>query len=156
MPRRQRVDSIKAHQVIAAESVKTIAPPAHLPLEIDDMPFWNSVLGEFARSEWTAHQLELAAMLARTMSDVERNQRLLRSEGEVVVTERGQPVPNSRLAALRMQMTNVLAYRRSLGVHARAKDGEARDVGKRRAQTKAVEAEVTAGLDDFIARPTVN
>lgn len=156
MPRRQRVDSIKAQQVIVAKVSRIIDPPAHLPLQAGDVPFWESVLGEFARTEWTAHQLELAAMLARTMADVERNQMLIRSEGEVVMTERGQPVPNPRLAALRMQMTNVLAYRRSLGVHARGKDGEARDVAKRRAQTKAIEAEVTAAVDDFIARPTVN
>ena len=30
------------------------------------MPFFASVIDEFARSEWTAHQLEIAAMLART------------------------------------------------------------------------------------------
>ena len=156
MARRQRVDSIKAQQVIAAKVTRSVDPPLHLPLEAGDIPFWESVIGEFARTEWTAHQLELAAMRARTMADCERNQMLIRSEGEVVVTERGQQIPNPRLAALRMQMTNVLAYRRSLGVHARGKDGETRDIAKRRVQTKAIEADVTAAMDDFIARPTVN
>lgn len=154
--KKKRIDSASEQVRVMMQATKQIHPPSTVPLDDSDMPFFANVIEEFARSEWTSHQLELAAMLARTMADVERNQKLLRAEGEVTITERGQPVPNPRLAALRMQMTNVLAYRRSLGVHARAKDGEARDVGKRRAQTKAVEAEVTAALDDFIARPTVN
>jgi hypothetical protein len=37
------------------------------------------VIAEFAKSEWTAHQLEIAAMLARTMADLNREQMALRT-----------------------------------------------------------------------------
>jgi hypothetical protein len=56
--------------------------------------FFANVIAEFARSEWTAHQLEIAAMLARTMADLNREQMLLREEGAVMMTERGTPVVN--------------------------------------------------------------
>ena len=155
MARRQRVDSIAAAVTVAAAADKQIDPPAHVPLAAGDMPFWASVIAEFARADWTAHQLEVAAMLARNMADAARNQNLLRSEGEVVLTASGTPTANPRLAALRMQTTNVLAFRRTLAIHARAQGGEARDVAKRKSQAKTVESQVRAGLDEFIARPTV-
>src|SRR3546814_15587573 len=61
-----------------------------------DWPFWHSVIAEFARSEWTDHQLEMAAMLARAMADLEREQYGLRAEGSVMTSERGTPVEIGR------------------------------------------------------------
>ena len=48
---------------------REIAPPGHVRLQDEDWPFWHSVLAEFARAEWTDHQLELAAFLARDMAN---------------------------------------------------------------------------------------
>lgn len=156
MPRRQRTDSIAEQVRVAQAAAAEIVPPAHVPLTDSDMPFWRSVVKEFARADWTDHALELAAMLARNMADAERNQHLLRQEGEVVATANGTPTPNPRLAALRMQTTNVLAYRRSLALHARARDGENRQAATRKDAAKRIEAKVTAADDDFIARPTAH
>lgn len=130
---------------------RAIQPPSNVPLDARDMPFFASVIDEFARSEWTAHQLEIAAMLARTMSDMEQEQRALRVEGSVLATERGTPVVNPRKTVVQMHASTILSYRRSLQLHARAQGGEARDVAKRRGIAKGVEGD--APEDDLLARP---
>lgn len=146
-PRRQRVDSVAAAVAIASGARREVAPPSHVPLDDCDWPFWHSVVAEFARSEWTEHQLELAAMLARDMANLERNQRLLREEGEVMQTERGTPVVNPRKTVVQSTQGGILSMRRSLALHARAQGGEARDVAKRRDIAKGVEADAASGDD---------
>lgn len=152
MARRQRVDSIAATVAIVQAANSEIVAPPHVPLTDDDRPFWASVIAEFARSEWTAHQLELAAMLARTMTDLDREQRLLREEGSVSMTDRGTPVVNPRKAIIQMHAATILSFRRSLSLHARAKDGEAETIGPRRAAAKKAEKAARSGSDDLIPR----
>jgi hypothetical protein len=151
-PRRQRVDSLTGAVRVMAAATRTIEPPSNVPLDQCDMGFFASVLAEFARSEWTAHQLELAAMLARTMADLAHEQRELRLEGSVSKTDKGTPVVNPRKTVVQMHASSILSFRRSLSLHARAQGGEARDVAKRRGQAKAVEADNPLD-DDLLARP---
>lgn len=129
---------------------RELAPPGHVRLQDEDWPFWHSVIAEFARAEWTDHQLELAAFLARDMANLEREQFELRREGSVVATERGTPVVNPRKAVVQATASTILSMRRSLSLHARAQGGEAREVGKRKAIGKAVESE-SGGLDRLLA-----
>ena len=151
MARKPRIDSTAAAVSVARDAQKQINPPSNVPLDARDLPFFASVIAEFARSEWTAHQLELAAMLARTMADLEQDQRLMRVEGPVMATEKGTPVVNPRKTVIQMNASIILSYRRSLSLHARAQGGEARDVGKRRGMVKETEGEM--GGDDLLARP---
>lgn len=151
-PRRQRVDSATGAVAIMSAAAAPINPPSNVPLSDGDMAFFASVIAEFARSEWTAHQLELAAMLARTMADLEREQRDLRNEGSVVTTEKGTPVVNPRKAVVQMHASSILSFRRSLSLHARAQGGEARDVGKRRGMAREIEGDNPLD-DELLARP---
>lgn len=151
MAKRQRIDSVTAAVDVARSAGAQIVPPSNVPLQPGDMPFFASVIAEFARSEWTAHQLELAAMLARTMADLERDQRLMREEGPIMASEKGTPVVNPRKAVIQMNASIILSYRRSLQLHARAQGGEARDTGARRAQAKEIEGGISD--DDLLARP---
>lgn len=149
MARRTRIDTT-AGAIQAAQAAQVqISPPSNVPLDAVDLPFFASVLDEFARSEWTAHQLELAAMLARTMADLEKDQRLMRIEGPILATKAGTPVVNPRKTVIQMNASIILSYRRSLQLHARAMGGEARDTAKRRTLTK--EAEGDADGDDLLA-----
>lgn len=152
MARRERIDAAAGTVAVFQASQKQISPPSNVPLEDRDLPFFASVLDEFARAEWTAHQLELAAMLARTMADLEEEQRLMRAEGSICKTDKGTPVINPRKTAIQMHYGNIHAARRSLSLHARAQGGEARDVGSRRAAAKEIERGGDQ-LDDLIARP---
>lgn len=151
MSRRQRSDSITRAAEVASASTGQICPPSNVALDDGDMAFFASVIAEFARVEWTAHQLELAAMLARTMADLEREQRCLRDEGAVVKTDKGTPVVNPRKTVVQMHASSILSFRRSLSLHARAQGGETRDIAKRRSQMKDYESD--ADEDDLLARP---
>lgn len=150
MARRKRVDSVGAAVEIAQASGRAIKPPSNVPLKKEDLPFFASVIDEFARAEWTAHQLELAALLARKMRLLRDELQTLEDEGFTLVTEKGAPCQNPRLGGVRMLDTSIMATRRSLQLHARAREGEARDAGKRRDIAKGHEATFS---DDLLARP---
>jgi hypothetical protein len=155
MARRQRVDSIAAAKVIAASAGREIAPPAHVPLQAGDLPFWASVIAEFPKADWTSHQLEVAAQLSKAMADLEQERGKLRTEGYVLVVG-DKSMANPRHGIARDLTNSIMSLRRNLQLHARAVQGEARDAGKRKTQAKAIEQGVTAADDDFIARPTLN
>lgn len=146
--KRQRSDSIDKRK--AAAQAKAVTPPSSVPLDKDDIGFFSNVIDEFARVEWTAHQLELAAMLARDMADLQREQITLREEGFVAVRENGTTVENPRVRVCNGLKQGILAQRRSLSLHARARGGDKRDIAKRREAFKASE---TTDDDDLLARP---
>jgi hypothetical protein len=150
--RKARIDSAAEAVRVMAKATKEIQPPANVPLDDEDIPFFRNVIAEYARSEWSAHQLELAAMLARTMTDLTREQQLLREEGGVSYSEKGTPVANPRKSIVQMHASSILSFRRSLSLHARAQAGEARDVGKRRSAAKSIEGDNPLE-DDLLARP---
>jgi hypothetical protein len=144
-----RIDSISEQSKIAQKANAVIVPPDHIPMDDVDIIYFNNVIAEFAKAEWSAHQIELAAMLARAMNDMEKESRLLREEGSISYSERGTPVCNPRKTIVQMAASTILAMRRSLSLHARAQKGNPGDVAKRQAIAKAVESDV-AGLDDSL------
>ena len=150
--RKARIDSAAEAVRVMAKAVEEIQPPANVPLDQEDIPFFRNVIAEYARSEWSSHQLELAAMLARTMADLTREQKLLRDEGGVAFSEKGTPVANPRKSIVQMHASSILSFRRSLSLHARAQAGEARDVAKRRDAAKEIESDNPLD-DDLLARP---
>jgi hypothetical protein len=150
--RKEPINSTSKGVMVMQKSLQKITPPQTVPLDNCDLPFFANVIDEFARSEWTAHQLELAAMLARTMSDLNTEQIALRLEGSVCHTDKGTPVVNPRKTIIQMHASTILSYRRSLGIHARAQGGEARDVAARRSTAKSIEGNNPLS-DDLLARP---
>lgn len=150
MSRRQRIDTASAAVEIMKGAQREIAPPGHVVMGDEDWPFWHSVIAEFARSEWTDHSLEIAAMLARSMADLEREQRQLRIEGFIAVRENGTTVENPRSRIVKSLTGDILSLRRSLSLHARARGGEAEKIGPRRAIAKAIEADNVL-TDDLLA-----
>jgi hypothetical protein len=150
--RKARIDSAAEAVRVMAKATTDIEPPTNVPLDAEDLPFFRNVISEYARSDWSAHQLELAAMLARTMADLTREQKLLRDEGGVAYSEKGTPVANPRKSIVQMHASSILSFRRSLSLHARAQAGEARDVAKRRGAAKEIEGDNPLE-DDLLARP---
>lgn len=149
MTRRKRADS--TGEQVRAMQAGQIHPPSHVPLDGDDLVFFANVIDEFARSEWTAHQLELAAGLARMMADLNREQQTLRSEGFIAVRENGTTVENPRARVVKSITGDILSMRRSLALHARARSGgDSRNVGTRNAKLKEAQDAVD---DDLLARP---
>lgn len=152
MAKRAAVNSPSEAVRIMQGAAQELRPPSHVPMEDMDWPFWHNVVTEFARADWTEHQLELAAMLARTMANLEAEQRTLRQEGFIAKRGNGTTVENPRARAVKSLTGDILSLRRSLALHARAKSGDSRTDAKRREQGKAIETEYG---DDLIARPNV-
>lgn len=150
--RKSRIDSASEAVRVMGKATSDVIYPANVPLDDADLPFFENVIAEYARSEWSAHQLEIAAMLARTMADLVREQDLLRTEGGIAYSEKGTPVANPRKSIVQMHASSILSFRRSLSLHARAQAGESRDVAKRRASAKEIEAGSPLD-DDLLARP---
>lgn len=139
MTRRLRIDGPTRAVEVMQAGMREIALPSHIRLQDEDWPFWHSVIAEFARSEWTDHSLELAALLARAMADLEREQLQLREEGSVLTRPSGVMVVNPRNRTVSTLLAEILSLRRSLALHARARGGDTRNIGRRNALAKEIE-----------------
>lgn len=135
MPRKQRVDSVTAAARIVAAAGRDVVPPAHIQLNAEHWPFWSSVVAEFPKADWSEHQLEIAAQLAKATARLEREGNLLDFEGAITAEGKANP----RHGVVRDLTNSVMSLRRNLSLHARAQGGEARDVGKRVAMGKDIE-----------------
>ena len=152
MSRRQRIDSAAGAVATMAAATRDLSPPKHIKLRRGDQPFWESVVAEKAKSEWTEADLVVAANLARAMADAEKIAAFAVDKGgNVKVTILIGMIDLSDKLARR-----IVTLRRALGLDNRAKNGEQRDVNKRRGIAKGIEAghNPMAGDDDsLLARP---
>lgn len=149
--RKQRIDSLGGKTEIVQRALQNvIKPPAYIQMNEDDLRFFNNVTKEYARSEWSEHQLEIACFLAKAMADLERETNLMRQEGFIVVNEKGWAQPNQRQSGIRMAAGTVLNLRRSLMIHARAKtplNTPLSKVAAGREMVRAIENEALSGTD---------
>jgi hypothetical protein len=152
--RKQRMDSITAQVDVMVKATRAIEPPVHAPLDDDAGPFWSEIIAARALSEWNDHDLTCASDLANAMASLVDNRRRLRTEGEVLKPEGGKEFANPRVSVVHGLHAQIKSARQSLSIHGRAA-GEARDVGKRRALAKEVEAGNPLAGDDLLARPDV-
>lgn len=152
MTRRQRIDSAEGALAVMAASTRDLSPPKHLKLRRGDQPFWDSVIAERAKSEWTDADLAVAANLARAMADAEKLAAFsVDRGGHVKVTVLIQTIELSDKLARR-----IISLRRALGLDNRSKNGEQRDVTKRREQAKEIEVghnPLAEDDDGLLARP---
>lgn len=124
------------------------SPPASVKLLVRDIPFWDSIVSELSNSEWTPHQTEAAALLARAMGAYEVEQGRLTKEGGVITQKNGNRVANPRRSIVAMYAQTILSLRRSLCLHVRGKEGEARDAIRRRVAEKELVQRAAAPLSD--------
>lgn len=148
-PRPRISSTANLHRILAGANVE-IAPPAHVHLTDDDWPFWHSIVDEYASADWTPHQLEVAAILARAMAMLEQSQRLLRDEGPVHKRPSGIMGRNPRLRIVDQLLGQVLALRRSLALTGRARAGSSEEAARKRIANRHVERTAT-GLNDLLS-----
>jgi hypothetical protein len=155
MARKQRTDTVKgALSAMAGATAKPLDPPAHIKLRSQDKPYWNSIVSARARDRWNDADLEIAGNLARCKSDIERLQKEIDKEGDIITNERGTPIVNPRHNLLEVLSRRSVALSRMLQVHAEATQGKSRDqVKTNKAQEKAANAINQFSTDDLIARP---
>ena len=144
---RKRTDCKEnAGQIMAKSAV-----PITVTLSETDIPFYHNVIGEFARSQWTENALEIAAMMARTLHDLDAEQQELREEGYNAVRENGTTADNPRTRIVKKLTFDLLFLRRSLGVNARAQNA-AHVASKKTEIAKAIEADNPL-INGLITRP---
>jgi hypothetical protein len=152
MARRQRIDSAAGAVATMAAAARDLSPPDHVRIRKGDMPFWDSVISEKPKSEWTESDMIVAANLARAMADAER------VAGYTVVG--GGNINQARLLET-IEVSDKLArrivtLRRALGLDNRAKNGEQRDVTRRREHAEEIERghnPMANDGDSLLARP---
>lgn len=152
MARRQPINTVTAAVQVMQKAAKELLPPKHIHMTKLDKPFWKSVIAEKARSEWSDHELELAALLAKTLRKLEQEDVLLDDEGSVVTTFGGHLAQNPRVRIVADMHSRAMKYRQTLGINARAKGGETRDIERRREIAKGIEANNPLE-DDMLAMP---
>lgn len=151
-PRKARTDSVDNLIRLATTANIELAPPAHVPLQDQDWPFFHSIVDEFAKADWSSHRLELAAMLARTMANYELCQRQLAEEGMVSLRANGTLGPNPRLNIAASMASQILAMRRSLAMTGRAMAGGTNKAAHQREANRAAEHRLRGnGRDDLLA-----
>lgn len=91
-------------------------PPDGVELHSEDMRHWDAIIGTRPRSEWTPHDLEVAAMTARAMAEVVRLESLLKKTGNFTKDRFGEPKLNPVVAALDTHTRRLLSLKRSLGL----------------------------------------
>ena len=149
--RRQRIDSAVGAVATMAAAARDLSPPSHVKMRRGDRPFWDVVIAEKAKSEWTDADLVVAANLARAMADAERVAQMTSENGHVTAALVLATIEASDKLARR-----IVTLRRALGLDNRSKNGEQRDVDKRRAHARTHEAGQNPIEDDddgLLARP---
>lgn len=148
MARKQRIDSSTAAVRVMASALTELTPPTHCPLPESAMPFWKAIVQGRAREEWEA----TPALLA-TASNLAWTQWQIIKLREAIELD---PLPDAKMVSRMSDLQRLeMAYLRTLQQHGRGAEGEARDVGKRRAQASAIVADNPLD-DELLARPTVN
>lgn len=127
------ITSVAEQVRIAQSATRKIVPPAHVSLDARDLPFFNSIIAEFAKAEWSDHQIELAAKMARLMADTEAEYRAMRAEGTVITNAKGDMKISPRRTIIQMNMQTILNFRRSLSLNANL-------VGNRPTRDKRIKA----------------
>ena len=150
--RKSASDSMSSAIDVMAEALRVIEPPAHEPLFDGAEPYWSEIIKARANVDWPAEDLTIAAKLANAMLFHKNEQALLFEEGGTIVNASENTVTNPRVTVEKNLISTIKQLRQDLQIHGRGKNGEARDVGKRRGQRKAVQS---GAVDDvLIARPS--
>lgn len=150
--RRQRIDSTAAAVATIAAANRDLSPPAHVKIRRGDLPFWEDVIAEKPKSEWSDADLVIAANLARALADSERIAQMTTAKNGVVAAK----LILATIEASDKLARRIVTLRRALGLDNRSKHGEQRDVNKRREQAKDYEAgQIPTDDDDdgLLARP---
>lgn len=154
-PRRPRVDSATgvARAIVAGGKKITIPQGAHL--DADERRVFAELSEEFSKTELTAHKIRLLVMLAKDMVSLDREQMILSREGFSLTNSHGNAVANPRVKVCSSLTSQILAMRRSLGIHTRALEGGSNaKAALRRSYNKANEADRDRYDDNLIAFPS--
>lgn len=152
--KKARIDSIDEHVRIVQAAKKEIKPPDNMTTNEKVTVFFNDIISEKPKSEWSKHEISLAHMLARMMYELDFNQERMLIEGTLIKNARGGlPKMNPRRRLVTDYIDKIATLRRSLGIYASANGSEKFQIFKRNFLGKGIEQQVLSNQDDLIAYP---
>jgi hypothetical protein len=123
--RQTRSDSATAAvQATQNAAQAPLEPPGHVTIPDEARPFWDALVRNRPRHKWNEADLATAAILARAQWDVERLQREIVAEGDVI----GDRL-NPKHALVDKLGRRIMSLSRLLHVHPEATEGRAREQG---------------------------
>src|SRR5690625_2384259 len=149
MTKRQRTDTVKGAVTAMAGAVSEIAVPEYVNVPDDAIHFWKSITKARAADRWNDTDLEMEAELARTKASIERLNKEIVVEGDIIKNDRGTPIVNPKHSLLETLTRRMVALSRILQVHAEATQGKSRDQVKAN-QAQADAAKAAASVDDTL------
>ncbi len=153
-PRRPAVNSVTSVAAAIVAGGKKITIPEGAQLDGDERRVFAELSEEFSKTELTAHKIRLLVMLAKDMVALDREQLTLSREGYTLTNSHGNAVTNPRVKVCSSLSGQILAMRRSLGIHTRAQsDFSNRKAAIHRAHNKANEASRETYDDNLISFP---
>lgn len=138
MTKRQRIDTTTGAVEVFKKAFQDLAPPQTIKLG-EAEKFWDNIISMKPKSEWTPHNLEIAAMLAKAMFRLDENNDKILEEGELIATDKGSLSANPRVAIIHGLHSQIKGWRQTLGLHDRGVNGEKRDADKRRSYAMDIE-----------------
>ncbi len=147
-PRRAPITGPMGQVEAFRAAMSRVAVPAHLRLPDEDRPYWEAVLASRAMVEWNDSDLAYAVQLARAYSDIDRLQRDIDREGDILPSGRKNP----RHALVEMLTNRAIRLARLLQIHARARHGEFYRVAERREKYKTAADALRSSDDDLIPK----
>lgn len=118
-PRRTPVNSAAGITKAIIAGGRKINVPAHVNFSPLERLIFTELVEEMSKSEITPHKVTMLVILARTMASLQTEQVNLLREGQVLTNSHGNAVANPRVRICAGLTANILAMRRSLGIHAR-------------------------------------
>lgn len=143
-PRKPRIDSISEHQRVFANASNVRGIPNHIKISAEIKPYFDTIIDEFSNAELTDTKLEMAARLAGLCYSLDKSVESLAKEGTVIKSAKGTPIQNPQVAVSSKLTASIVSLRRSLNLHGRAHGEDPRDVARRRAIEKQIEADARA------------
>jgi len=152
--RRTASDSNTSAKEVMEQATKIIVPPKHMTMSDAAVEYFNDIINERANVDWAAHDVAVAAKLARYMVREDELSDALDVEGARVLGAQGGWVKNPTATVLADTSGKIIALRRSLCLHtAGANPGlKSTQVGRARGQRRAVQDAADVS-DPLIARP---
>jgi len=155
-PKKAPLNTVDEQARIMAAAFMEILPPEEVELSPRAVKYFDKIISELAKAEWTPHMIDIAAQLAYYMDEHETQKRLLKKEGHTLKNGKNYHYQNPRFPLIASYADRILAYRRSLSLHlignstSRVKM-EARNVGAKKTEQMA-----QAISSRLIARPKLN
>ncbi len=147
-PRRKPATSIEGTISLIEQAAKgPHKPPAHVRMRDVDMPFWAGIMNARARDDWSKCDLVVAAQLARTQADIERESELLDTEGTTSANRAGETVINPRVVVVERMAAREMALLRTLRLGGLGNGANAKERRRLEMQAEQITQESTDEVD---------